>query len=378
MRPQRTTPAHVTDNLAELVCSNSLGSLIPHKAPGLLKAEMRGLGSLILRCASESAVPAGSSLAVDRDRFAALVAEAITTHSHIELVREEVTHIPDDACIVATGPLTSDALATEIAQLSGRKYLYFYDALSPIVNADSIDMSIAFRQSRHDDGELEALRTVRRAYHTLKGSGRMVGAELIGEYCWSIEHLLNRIIDGAVLNSQPLSAFMQRANIAVAELLEQLEVGTEPASDIAALMAEAEALGRPVAAPEPEQPADSSDATEVLPVPSIDAALGRQKTPVPVEEPELGPVDATMVATHISMSPPGMDPVLLDILSREVAAHLSVLREFVAAGSESLRQPLPEDVFRACHTLHGNLTMAGVTAAVNEYQPRSWSPRSIS
>lgn len=216
-----------------------------------------------------------------------------------------------------------------------------------------------------DDGELEALRTVRRAYHTLKGSGRMVGAELIGEYCWSIEHLLNRIIDGAVLNSQPLSAFMQRANIAVAELLEQLEVGTEPASDIAALMAEAEALGRPVAAPEPEQPADSSDATEVLPVPSIDAALGRQKTPVPVEEPELGPVDATMVATHISMSPPGMDPVLLDILSREVAAHLSVLREFVAAGSESLRQPLPEDVFRACHTLHGNLTMAGVTAAVD-------------
>ncbi len=156
MRPQRTTPAHVTDNLAELVCSNSLGSLIPHKAPGLLKAEMRGLGSLILRCASESAVHAGSSLAVDRDRFAALVAEAITTHSHIELVREEVTHIPDDACIVATGPLTSDALATEIAQLSGRKYLYFYDALSPIVNADSIDMSIAFRQSRHDDGELEA------------------------------------------------------------------------------------------------------------------------------------------------------------------------------------------------------------------------------
>ena len=216
-----------------------------------------------------------------------------------------------------------------------------------------------------DDGELEPLQTVRRAYHTLKGSGRMVGAELIGEYCWSIEHLLNRLIDGTVLNSQPLSAFLQRANIAVAELLEQLEVGTEPSSDIAALMAEAEALGRPAATPEPEQPADSSDATEVLPIPSIEAALGRQKTPAPAEEPELGPVDATMVATHISMSPPGIDPVLLDILSREVAAHLSVLREFVAAGSESLRQPLPEDVFRACHTLHGNLTMAGVTAAVD-------------
>ena len=154
----------------------------------------------------------------------------------------------------------------------------------------------------------------------------MVGAELIGEYCWSIEHLLNRLIDGTVLNSQPLSAFLQRANIAVAELLEQLEVGTEPSSDIAALMAEAEALGRPAAAPEPEQPADSSDATEVLPIPSIEAALGRRKAPVPAEEPELGPVDATMVATHISMSPPGIDPVLLDPIKRpRVAAWFETM-----------------------------------------------------
>ncbi|MFZ1624750.1 MAG: Hpt domain-containing protein, partial [Gammaproteobacteria bacterium] len=218
-----------------------------------------------------------------------------------------------------------------------------------------------------DDSEVEALQIVRRAYHTLKGSGRMVGAELIGEYCWSIEHLLNRVIDGTVVNSQALIAFLQRAHAAVAELLEQLEVGTEPASDIAALMAQAEALGRPEALPEPEVPADSSDATEVLHLPSIEAALGRQKTPTPAEEaePTLGPVDATMVATHISLAPSGMDPVLLDILSREVAAHLSVLRDFVAAGSESLRQSLPEDVFRACHTLHGNLTMAGVTGAVD-------------
>ena len=218
-----------------------------------------------------------------------------------------------------------------------------------------------------DDSEVEALQIVRRAYHTLKGSGRMVGAELIGDYCWSIEHLLNRVIDGTVLNSQVLSAFLQRAHTAVAELLEQLEVGAEPSSDIAGLMAEAEGLGRSEAAPEPEIFADSSDATEVLPIPSIEAALGRQKAPVPAEEPEptLGPVDATMVATHISMTPPGMDPVLLDILSREVATHLSVLGDFVAAGSESLRQSLPEDVFRACHTLHGNLTMAGVSSAVD-------------
>lgn len=218
-----------------------------------------------------------------------------------------------------------------------------------------------------DESELEALRTVRRAYHTLKGSGRMVGAELIGEYCWSIEHLLNRIIDGTVPASQALSAFLQRANTVVAELLEQLEVGTEPSSDIAALMAEAEGFGRLVTEPEADTPAESSDATEVLPLPSIDAALGYTKAPeAPVEpEPTLGPVDATMVATHISIAPPGMDPVLLDILSREVAAHLAVLRDFVAGGSESLRQPLPEDVFRACHTLHGNLTMADVAAAVD-------------
>ncbi len=270
--------------------------------------------------------------------------------------------VPDTSQPVWTGPSADrpvvadpgDGIDPEILEL------FIEEAREAIESINS-----NFPRWALDEGELEALQTVRRAYHTLKGSGRMVGAELIGEYCWSIEHLLNRVIDRTVLNSQALSAFLQRANIAVAELLEQLEVGTEPSSDIAALMAEAEALGRPVAAPEPEQPADSSDATEVLPIPSIEAALGRQKTPVPAEEPELGPVDATMVATHISMSPPGIDPVLLDILSREVAAHLSVLREFVAAGSESLSQPLPEDVFRACHTLHGNLTMAGVTAAVD-------------
>ena len=154
MRPERTTPAHTTNNLAELVCSNSLGSVIPHKAPGLLKAEMRGLGSLILRCATESAVPAGSSLAVDRDQFAERVSAAINNHPNIELIREEITSIPDGPCIIASGPLTSDALATEIAALSDKKHLYFYDALSPIVNYETIDMNIAFRQSRHDDGEL--------------------------------------------------------------------------------------------------------------------------------------------------------------------------------------------------------------------------------
>ncbi len=152
MRPQRNTPAHVTNNLAELVCSNSLGSDLPAKAPGLLKAEMRGLGSMILMCAEQAAVPAGSSLAVDRDLFAELVTGKIESHPRIELVREEVTQIPDEPCIIATGPLTSAALTAEIGQLSGQEYLYFYDALSPIVSYETIDMTIAFRQSRYDKG----------------------------------------------------------------------------------------------------------------------------------------------------------------------------------------------------------------------------------
>lgn len=154
MRPVRNTPAHATDRLAELVCSNSLGSTTLHSAPGMLKAEMRGLGSLILQCATESAVPAGSSLAVDRHLFAEKVTTAIANHPNIELMREEITEIPDQPCIIATGPLTSDALAHSIARWSGQHYLYFYDALCPIVEHDSIDLNIAFRQSRHDDGEL--------------------------------------------------------------------------------------------------------------------------------------------------------------------------------------------------------------------------------
>lgn len=155
MRPQQATPAHVSDQLAELVCSNSMGSFLPHKAPGLLKAEMRGLGSFILACAEETAVPAGSSLAVDREGFAHLVTTRIATHPNIELVRAEVTEIPADPCIIASGPLTSTPLAQAIGRLTGQEHLYFYDALSPIVHYDSINMEVAFRQSRYDKGEQE-------------------------------------------------------------------------------------------------------------------------------------------------------------------------------------------------------------------------------
>ncbi len=153
MRPQRTTPAHRSGWLAELVCSNSLGSDLPDRAPGLLKNELRRMGSLLLRCAAEAAVPAGGALAVDRELFARAVTEALEKHPQITIIRQEVTQIPDGPTIIATGPLTAPALADEIAALIGEEYLYFYDAIAPTVNAESIDMSIAFRASRYGRGE---------------------------------------------------------------------------------------------------------------------------------------------------------------------------------------------------------------------------------
>ena len=150
MRPVRNTPAHVSDRLAELICSNSLGSDKPATAPGLLKAELRRLGSLVMSCADATAVPAGGALGVDREQFAALVTQRIENHPRIHVRREEVTRVPDEPAIIASGPLTSDALAADIARLSGEEYLYFYDAVAPIVAADSVDLSIAFRASRYD------------------------------------------------------------------------------------------------------------------------------------------------------------------------------------------------------------------------------------
>lgn len=153
MRPRKNTGAHVTDKLAELVCSNSLGSNLADRASGLLKAELRLLDSLIVSCADSSAVPAGGALAVDREKFSTLVTERINSHPNIEIVREEVTRIPDEPCVIASGPLTSESLANDIARVLGSEHLYFYDALAPIVNADSIDMRIAFRASRYDKGD---------------------------------------------------------------------------------------------------------------------------------------------------------------------------------------------------------------------------------
>lgn len=149
MRPHKMTPAHTTGHLAELVCSNSLGADQVDKAPGLLKREMRMLGSLIMACAERATVPAGGALAVDRERFALAVTRHIESHPLIKVIREEATRIPEGVSVIASGPLTSDALAAEIARLSGSEYLYFWDAIAPIVTLDSIDFDIAFRASRY-------------------------------------------------------------------------------------------------------------------------------------------------------------------------------------------------------------------------------------
>lgn len=152
MRPVRSTAVHKTDRLAELVCSNSLRGDKLDNAVGLLKEEMRRLGSLVMQAADATRVPAGAALAVDRERFSQAVTDAIASHPLITVIREEVPRVPADGSmfplIIATGPLTSDTLSADIAALVGRDHLYFYDAISPIVLAESIDMTKVFRASR--------------------------------------------------------------------------------------------------------------------------------------------------------------------------------------------------------------------------------------
>ncbi len=152
MRPRRMTPAHQSDRLAELVCSNSLGAQATDRALGLLKEELHRLGSLLIACAEATALPAGGALAVDREAFASLVGERIQGHPRITLLREEVTALPEGPTVVASGPLTSPALAEAILRLTGEKALYFYDAMAPIVAADSVNLEVAFRASRYGRG----------------------------------------------------------------------------------------------------------------------------------------------------------------------------------------------------------------------------------
>jgi methylenetetrahydrofolate--tRNA-(uracil-5-)-methyltransferase len=173
MRPVRPTAVHKTDRLAELVCSNSFRGDKLDNAVGLLKEEMRRLGSLVMRAAEASRVPAGAALAVDRQRFADIITHTLNDHPLITIVREEIAAIPasseDEPVIVATGPLTSDALSADLAAIVGQDHLYFYDAISPIVLAETIDLSKVFRQSRWD--------------RSLRGGATVQGAEVQGAAC---------------------------------------------------------------------------------------------------------------------------------------------------------------------------------------------------
>jgi methylenetetrahydrofolate--tRNA-(uracil-5-)-methyltransferase len=156
MRPTAPTPVHQTDRLAELVCSNSLKSNLLTNGAGLLKHEMRRMGSLIIRCADSAQVPAGEALAVDRDLFSLAITNAVANHPNITVVREECKAIDENGAhctVVATGPLTSSALATDIQRLTGAGELAFYDAVSPTIDASTIDRAIAFSQSRYDKGD---------------------------------------------------------------------------------------------------------------------------------------------------------------------------------------------------------------------------------
>jgi len=153
MRPVRQSPAHHTDQLGELVCSNSFGALASDRAAGLLKEELRQLGSLVIATADRHAVPAGGALAVDRARFSQALTEAIANHPLITLRREEVTGIPEGIAVLCTGPLTSEPLAKALQAFTGLEYLSFFDASSPIVTGDSLNRAVVFQASRYDKGE---------------------------------------------------------------------------------------------------------------------------------------------------------------------------------------------------------------------------------
>ena len=152
MKPQKMSPAHHSEGFAELVCSNSLRGDRLENAVGLLKEELRRCGSLIMRCAEATRVEAGGCLAVDREGFSRAVTQAIREHPNITVISEEVTEVPQGPVIVATGPLTSDALSDAIGSYFGAEYLHFFDAAAPLVTAESVDMEHAWWQSRYDRG----------------------------------------------------------------------------------------------------------------------------------------------------------------------------------------------------------------------------------
>ncbi|MFM8314568.1 MAG: methylenetetrahydrofolate--tRNA-(uracil(54)-C(5))-methyltransferase (FADH(2)-oxidizing) TrmFO, partial [Deltaproteobacteria bacterium] len=154
MRPQKTTEAHTTSHLAELVCSNSFGSVSPHSASRILKDELKALGGFVLSVAESIAVPAGASLAVDRIKLSQIITETLENHPLVTIHREEVTELPQDAiCILATGPLTSKNLIQSLTPIFGDNSLYFYDAISPIISTDSLNLEKMYFANRWDKGD---------------------------------------------------------------------------------------------------------------------------------------------------------------------------------------------------------------------------------
>ncbi len=215
MRPAVQTGAHLTGGLAELVCSNSLGSKLPDRASGLLKEELRCLGSMLLEAAEATALPAGGALAVDREAFSRLVSERIECHPNIRVIREEVQSIPAEPAVIASGPLTSPALSRAIAALTGEDHLFFYDAIAPIVIAETINREIVYRASRYDKSDddegdylncpldreeyerfvealLSAERIALRSFEGQIGEGVTAGAGEFFEGCLPVEVLAGR------------------------------------------------------------------------------------------------------------------------------------------------------------------------------------------
>jgi len=203
MRPARRTPAHTTDRLAEIVCSNSLKSDQPYNASWLLKEELRRLGSILIQIADSVRVPAGAALAVDRDKFAARVTEVISSEPNIELVREEVMEIPKEGVVVvASGPLTAESLSNSIREFCGSDHLYFYDAISPIVDAESIDLSTVYRASRYGKAASDYLNCPMNKEQYLAFYNALLSAESVAihefeeacyfEACLPIEELARR------------------------------------------------------------------------------------------------------------------------------------------------------------------------------------------
>lgn len=180
MRPVNSTPAHHTDKFGELVCSNSLRSNQLENAVGLLKEEMRRLGSLIMECADNKALPAGGALAVDREGFSQEITDRLSNHPNIEVVREEITEIPqEEYVIIATGPLTSEKLSDSIKKFINSEYFYFYDAAAPIVTYDSIDQNIVFRASRYDKGDSDYINCPMTEDEYYRFYNELVNAEVV-------------------------------------------------------------------------------------------------------------------------------------------------------------------------------------------------------